>query len=58
MDGIENALLLIRSVRTALDRGVKHYRVSGRELNTEKEIIEALAADGQICLEQPGPDKE
>lgn len=58
MDAIENALLLIQSVRSALDRGVKHYSVDGRLLSTEKEIIESLAADGQICLEEPRPDKD
>ncbi len=45
------ALLLVEAVRDALARGTRHYDVRGRELTTEREVLEALVRDGRIELE-------
>ena len=49
---VDNALLLIQSVRVALAGGTKHYRKSdGALLTTEKEIIQALNDELEIIIE-------
>jgi hypothetical protein len=53
MTALEKAHLLIDSVRRALADGIKHYSLDGRLLSTDKEILEALVADGEIRLEEP-----
>lgn len=46
------AFIMIKEVRDALTRGTKHYRKSDDKLLiTEKEIIEALLAEGEIMLD-------
>ncbi len=47
----ENALLLLAEIRAALARGTNHYDVRGNLLTNEKQIIEAMLADGKIAFE-------
>jgi hypothetical protein len=49
---LDKALLLIASIRAARAHGVRHCSLDGRLLTTDKEILEALVADGQIRLEK------
>ena len=49
---VDNALLLIQSIRAALAGGTKHYRKSDSALlTTEKDIVQALYDEGEIIIE-------
>jgi hypothetical protein len=48
---LEQAYLILASVRAALRNGVKHFSLAGVLLRTEEEVIKALIADGQITLD-------
>ena len=48
---MNDALLIIKEVRGALQNGVKHYDIHGKLLTTDKEIIEALCRDGEITFD-------
>ena len=46
------ALIMIFEMRGALAKGTKHYRESDNKLLvSEKEIIEALLAEGKVILD-------
>lgn len=45
---VEDALLLIASISKSLAAGTPHYDMSGRQLTTAREVIEALLRDGSI----------
>lgn len=47
-----DALVLIQSVKAALDGGTKHYRVSDNKLlTTVRDVITALRDEGSVELE-------
>ncbi len=51
-DTMNLALIMIQEVGDALARGTEHYRKSDDKLLvSEKEIIEALLAEGEIVLD-------
>ena len=50
---LAKARLMIDEIENALSRGVKHYSVDGRFLNSAKEIIEVLLEDKEIIFEVP-----
>lgn len=55
-DATDKAALLITEIEAALARGTEHYAIDGRPLRTTREILEALAKDGQITFApQPRP---
>ena len=55
-DNIERALELMQSVQNELDLGTKHYNRVGKELTTQKEIIECMLKEGTVTI-VPTPDR-
>jgi hypothetical protein len=48
---LENALLLIESVQSALKGGTRHYNKAGKLLETDIEVLECLRDEGEVLLE-------
>lgn len=48
------ARILVASIRAALINGCRHYDGAGRLLETEREILEVLCAEGGIVVDESG----
>lgn len=53
-DDWDEALMLIGSIMRALDSGIRHTSLDGRELTTALDVVEALLEDGSILLGNDG----
>lgn len=51
MDILEEALMLLASVRAGLANGVRHYDQRGRLLDTDEDILQVLINDGTVTLD-------
>jgi hypothetical protein len=49
----ENALLLIKSIRNALDRGCIHRDRAGNVLTSELAVLECLQREGSCTVQEP-----
>lgn len=52
IESVEDAMVLIASVRAALKNGVVHFNKEGYVLIDEKEIIECMKEEGGVEIDE------
>ena len=53
-----DTIFVVSVISDAMRRGVRHFRVDGTPLGRLNDIIEALAADGEVLMDMDGSKED